>query len=319
MKLKITVILLFIYSASIGQTYESVIGEADGYYNGSEYQKSVEKYKEAFKIEQKSGSDFYNAACAASLSGDRTLALKWLNLAFKNGWSDVRHLKTDTDLASLHNTRQWNKLVIKMQKEADKEEANYDKPLQAALLAIYDDDQLIRQQFVSAQNEFGYQSKQVDSLGRIMEYKDSINLSKVTKILDENGWIGADKIGGKANQTLFLVIQHADLKTQQKYLPMMREAVKNKKAGSSSLALLEDRVALGEGRRQIYGSQIGYDSETNKNFVLPLEDPDNVDKRRAGVGLGALADYVKNWDIIWNVEEYKKQLPLIEEKLKIRN
>lgn len=94
----------------------------------------------------------------------------------------------------------------------------------------------------------------------------------------------------------------------------MREAVKNKKASGSSLALLEDRVALGEGKRQIFGSQIGRDTETGKYFVLPLEDPDNVDKKRAEVGLGLLADYVKRWQIEWNVEEYKRQLPEIEAK-----
>jgi hypothetical protein len=149
-----------------------------------------------------------------------------------------------------------------------------------------------------------------------MMHKDSINLGKVTEILDKYGWVGVDKVGGQANQTLFLVIQHSDLKTQQKYLPMMREAVKNNNASSSSLALLEDRVALGEGKKQIYGSQIGYDNETNTEYVLPLEDPDNVDKRRATVGLGPLADYVKRWNIIWNIEEYKKQLPEIEAKSK---
>jgi hypothetical protein len=203
-----------------------------------------------------------------------------------------------------------------MQKIVDVKEANLDKPLQAELLAIYEDDQGIRRTFIKAQKDYGFQSKIVDSLGRIMMHKDSVNLIKVTKILDKHGWVGADKVGGQANQTLFLVIQHSDLPTQQKYLPMMREAVKNKNASSSALALLEDRVALGEGKKQIYGSQIGFDKETNTNYVLPLEDPDTVDQRRASVGLGLLADYVKNWNIVWNVEEYKKQLPELEAKSK---
>jgi hypothetical protein len=75
---------------------------------------------------------------------------------------------------------------------------------------------------------------------------------------------------------------------------------------------LEDRVAIGEGKQQIYGSQIGYDMKTNKTYVLPLIDPDNVDKRRAKVGLGLMSDYVKHWDMIWDVEEYKRQLPNLE-------
>ncbi|WP_310586204.1 DUF6624 domain-containing protein [Emticicia oligotrophica] len=143
-------------------------------------------------------------------------------------------------------------------------------------------------------------------------YRDSINLIKIVNILDTKGWVGADKVGGQANQTLFLVIQHADLATQQKYLPMMRDAVKKGNANANSLALLEDRVALGEGRKQIYGSQIGRNEKTQAFYVLPLEDPDNVDKRRAEVGLPPMAEYVKNWDITWDVEAYKKQLPEIE-------
>jgi len=316
MKLKFLTLLLFTCSFAFGQDYKSILAEADRLYNSKEYEKSVSKYKEAFKIEQKKAGDLYNAGCSASLLGDKKLAFEWLNLAFKNGWTNIKHLKTDTDLTALHDSKKWNKLLTAMQKEVDKKEANYDKPLQAKLLAIFDDDQVIRQQFISAQKEFGYQSKQVDSLGKIMSYKDSINLIKVTEILDKNGWVGTDKIGGQANQTLFLVIQHSDLKTQQKYLPMMREAVKNKNANGSALALLEDRVGLGEGKRQVYGSQIGQDNETQKHYVLPLDDPDNVDKRRAEVGLGPLADYVKRWDIIWNVEEYKKLLPEIEAKQK---
>lgn len=316
MKATFTTILLFLFSLSFAQNYKSLVSEADALYKNKDYKKSVEKYTEAFKIEQKSGSDFYNAACSAALLGKKKVAFEWLQLALDKGWINVRHLKTDTDLDALHNDKKWLPFVNEMQKIVDVKEANLDKPLQAELLAIYEDDQGIRRTFIKAQKDYGYQSKIVDSLGRIMMQKDSVNLIKVTKILDKHGWVGADKVGGQANQTLFLVIQHSDLTTQQKYLPMMREAVKNKNASSSALALLEDRVALGEGKKQIYGSQIGFDKETNTNYVLPLEDPDTVDQRRASVGLGLLADYVKNWNIVWNVEEYKKQLPELEAKSK---
>jgi len=53
----------------------------------------------------------------------------------------------------------------------------------------------------------------------------------------------------------------------------MREAVNNGKARADQLDLLEDRVALKEGRRQIYGSQLAMDPITKKTYVCPLEDP----------------------------------------------
>jgi hypothetical protein len=110
------------------------------------------------------------------------------------------------------------------------------------------------------------------------------------------------------------VIQHAGIKIQEKYLPMMRDAVIKGNARAGSLALLEDRVALRRGGKQIYGSQITRDDKTGKYYVMPLEDPDNVDKRRQQVGLGPLKDYVSEWGIIWNVGDYKRFLLEIETK-----
>jgi len=316
MKKNLTILLFLVSSIAYAQDYKTLISKANSFYISKNYTQSVTVYKQAFAIQKKSRNDLYNAACSAALAGDKKLAFQWLTLAFKNGWTNLSHLKSDADLTTLHGSKKWGKLIATMQKDADKREVNYDKPLQAELLQIYEEDQKYRQQINGIADKHGYDSKEMKDLWTIINEKDSINLIKIKAVLDKSGWVGPDKIGEQANQTLFLVIQHSDQATQQKYLPMMREAVKNKNASGSALALLEDRVALGEGKKQTYGSQIGRDKETGKSYVLPLDDPDNVDKRRASVGLGPLADYVKRWNIDWNVEEYKKQLAEIEAKEK---
>ncbi|MFW5759262.1 MAG: DUF6624 domain-containing protein, partial [Bacteroidota bacterium] len=112
-----------------------------------------------------------------------------------------------------------------------------------------------------------------------------------------------------------LVIQHADLETQVEYLPLLQKAVKKENAKASSLALLEDRIALRQGKFQTYGSQIWTNPETGELFVAPLIDPENVDKRRAEVGLGTLSSYLKQWQLEWNVEGYLKKLPEYERLL----
>jgi hypothetical protein len=43
--------------------------------------------------------------------------------------------------------------------------------------------------------------------------------------------------------------------------------------------------------------------------VDPIVDVDHVDERRAQVGLQPMAEYLKNWNMSWNVEQYKKNLP----------
>ena len=85
MKATFTTILLFLFSLSFSQNYKSLVSEADALYKNKDYKKSVEKYTEAFKIEQKSGSDFYNAACSAALLGKKNVAFQWLQLALDKG------------------------------------------------------------------------------------------------------------------------------------------------------------------------------------------------------------------------------------------
>lgn len=313
MKKIIVVVFLTIFINSYSQKYDDLIEKADSCYQIKEYKLSTNLFKKAFKINSINPDDLYNGACSAALANDKKNAFIWLNWSIDNGWTNSNHLKTDSDLTNLYSNKGWDKITEKVQKKSDLLEASYDKPLQKELIEIYNEDQIIRHLYFDAQKKYGYQGKEVDSLGKIMMLKDSLNLIKVVKILDEKGWVGSNKVGGQANATLFLVIQHAYIKTQQKYLPMMKEAVKNGAADSSSLALLEDRVALREGRKQIYGSQVGTNPTTKKQYVLPLEDPDNVDKRRAEVGLGTLTEYVQNWNITWDVEQYKKDLPEIEE------
>jgi len=99
----------------------------------------------------------------------------------------------------------------------------------------------------------------------------------------------------------------------------MREVVKMGNARAGSLALLEDRVALRQGKRQIYGSQIGRDQKTGKHYVSPLIDPDNVDQRRKRVGLGSIADYVKMWNMTWDIEKHKERTINVEKEIEKKN
>jgi hypothetical protein len=177
----------------------------------------------------------------------------------------------------------------------------------ARLDSVYTDDQLYRRQEGAIQKQYGFNSKELQAAKKLRQEKDSVNLIKVCAILDQYGWLGPDAVGEQGNKTLFLVIQHSNQATQEKYLPMMKEAVKKGHARASSFALLQDRVATGQGKMQIYGSQVLKDS--TGNYVDPIEDVDNVDKRRAEVGLQPLAEYLKQWNITWSVEQYKKDLP----------
>jgi hypothetical protein len=103
---------------------------------------------------------------------------------------------------------------------------------------------------------------------------------------------------------------HSPLEMQLKYIPMMREAVKSKKADSYDLALLEDKILLRQGKKQLYGTYLV--NIDKKYYTAPLEDPENVDKRRVELGLSTLDEYLKNWGTRWDTRRYEEGLKEIE-------
>lgn len=180
--------------------------------------------------------------------------------------------------------------------------------LAKTLDSIYDEDQRYRRQMSSVAKQHGWESKEMEELWRVAGKADAANLKQVKMILEKYGWLGPKAIGEKGNSALFLVIQHADATTQAKYLPVMKAAYERGDAKGSQLALLIDRVALSNGQKQVYGSQVMQDPKTNKYQLSALEDPDHVNARRAKMGLGSIEDYLKQWDIVWDVEAFKKTM-----------
>ncbi len=303
-------------SPARAQTYHSLMAEASAHRTAKEHALAVAAFERAFTLPGAGirGQDFYVGACSAALAGQPELACDWLEKAAAAGWVNPQSLQGNPDLASLHELPRWAGIVATMKAGRKALDAKIDKPLRAQLRAVLAEDQKYRMQIGDVEKKSGRDSAEMKELWKTINAKDAENLAKVTAILDTRGWLGPDIVGSDGGSALFLVIQHADLKTQQKYLPMMRAAVQAKKAEGSSLALLVDRVALGEGRRQIYGSQVSIEPDTGKAYVLPLDDPDGVDARRAEVGLEPLADYVKNWGLVWDPVEYKRQLPELEKR-----
>jgi len=314
LSLFLVAILMSTFSFSQGTEYSKFILIADSLYKKGDYKNSAIEYSKAFETLGWKGysDDRYNAACSWALANEIDSAFFQLNiLAVKTKYKNYEHISSDEDLSNLHSDKRWNTLLTQIKSNKDDSEKNLDKELAAILDSVYYYDQYGRKQIKEVEAKYGWDSEQYKVLWKMIVEKDSLNLIAVKNILDTRGWLGEDVVGDKGNSALFLVIQHAEISTQEKYLPMMRDAVKNGKASASSLALLEDRVALRQGKKQIYGSQINRDLKTMQFYVAPLDDPDNVDKRRAEVGLQPLAEYLLNWEIKWDVEQYKKDLPEI--------
>lgn len=162
---------------------------------------------------------------------------------------------------------------------------------------------------------YGAEAELVKEQQAIYRKNHVVNEKKVKNILDTYGWPTKETIGEQGNLTICNVIQHSDNETRIKYLPLMRQAVKEEKLEPRFLVRAEDRIATEKGEPQMYGGQMKYYPETKSFNVWPIFDPKNVDKRRAEIGLGPIAPFLKNrFDFEWNLEEQIKRTEEFERK-----
>ncbi len=159
---------------------------------------------------------------------------------------------------------------------------NFDlKAIKKELKAIYERDQKTRAHGDSA---------------KFMHYIDSCNQVQITTLIEKYGWMGKSLVGEGYNQAFFLVIQHADLATQKKYFPLFQQSVEEGESKASDMAMMQDRILMREGKKQIYGSQVVFNKTGGQEFY-PIEDEKNVNIRRKKVGLQPIEDYAKYFGI----------------------
>ena len=164
-------------------------------------------------------------------------------------------------------------------------------------------------------NIYGAESKEAEVYQKEYRKNHTLNIKKIKKILDKYDWPELTQMGEQGNRTICNVLQHADQKTREHYIPLMKQAVLDKKLEPRFLVRAEDRIATDKGELQIYGGQMKYYPETKSFNVWPVYDPVNIDKRRAEIGLDPIAEFLKNrFDFEWNLEEQIKRTEEFENK-----
>jgi adenylate cyclase class IV len=101
----------------------------------------------------------------------------------------------------------------------------------------------------------------------------------------------------KKVQTIFgYLVQHCDKypEFQKKVLKAMNKEVLKRNADPNNYAYLYDRVKVNAGEKQMFGTQVTYETETTGRAIpkIGLVDSANVDKLRKEYTLQPLKDYL---------------------------
>ncbi|MGV3613802.1 MAG: DUF6624 domain-containing protein [Fimbriimonas sp.] len=121
---------------------------------------------------------------------------------------------------------------------------------------------------------------------------DRANTAWLKSVVDRIGWPGIPEVGTEGAECAWTLVQHADRDRpfQRQCLDLMRAKMATGEVEKRAVAYLTDRVLVGAGERQIYGTQMM--SDGNGGWIpRPVEDPDNLEQRRAEAGLETMAEY----------------------------
>src|SRR3954471_17989359 len=120
------------------------------------------------------------------------------------------------------------------------------------------------------------------------------NLEWMRLVLAQYGWPGRRLVGDEGAHGAWLLLEHCDCETarQRPAMQLLETAVRDNDASRRDLAYLTDRVRAAEGRLQVYGTQLQYDSRGCAS-PKPSEEPAQLDVRRASVRLEPVAPYVQ--------------------------
>ena len=126
-----------------------------------------------------------------------------------------------------------------------------------------------------------------------MEKLHNKNAKLLNEIIDTIGYPTIDKVGKKASEATWLIIQHSigQPTFMKKCVKLLENAVKENKANPKNLAYLTDRIAVFEGRLQFYGTSYDWD-ENGKLSPKPYDDVTKVNQRRKSIGLNTMEEQI---------------------------
>lgn len=123
---------------------------------------------------------------------------------------------------------------------------------------------------------------------------DEANQKAVLEMLPPEGWFTISRYGKEASRAAFLIVQHGNVELWRRFVPVLEPLAAKGEVEPSQFALMYDRLETTEGRKQRYGSQMR--CKAGKWVPDPIENPEELDARRAKLGMEPYASYLsKNY------------------------
>ena len=135
----------------------------------------------------------------------------------------------------------------------------------------------------------------IDSMNIELDNEIKKNCDIIKKYYKKYSFPGLKENGKEVSTNFWLLVQHSDhdVVFQEQVLKSMKKELKHKNASSSNYAYLCDRVLKNKGEKQLYGTQISWD--TGSPLPYSLKYPEKVDAMRKKMELEPIKEYLDSF------------------------
>lgn len=294
---KIIVVFLWVFSTNYSRAQDSILIEyiespVDSFLAIGDVQGGISFYS---AIDNKDVFEVYDFSKLLALNKNLDSAFYYLNIAVKE--ERTFNPCADPAFLSLIGDKRWIDIEKAVVNNAKFIEGNFTNDSLALklwhMLAL---DQAYYFEMNIVKNKIGKANLVFQTFIEIKKVINAKNLQLLKNIMQEFGWPAPLAVGSTGSMAAFLVIQHSDdLKAQKEVLAILLHSCESNEIDCRNYAYLYDRIAVNEGKSQLYGTQVIFKEETKKYELLPVENIEGLENRRKKFHLEPIRDYLNSF------------------------
>jgi hypothetical protein len=255
-----------------------LIKRADSLTEIRSYRAAAGLYFKAFSKSPDCVTNAYlvRAAKVALRSGMVDSTFKALNYIInRKGRTVYASILSEPEFLKLKNDPRWARIKYSS--------IQYLPAVEVELNALQKERRLLDEKMQIISRNKGINSPDYKVIKDTIQKLDAVNSFKIESIIRTYGWPGVDQIEEGGERSLLYLYQTLGFNDQKKYYPFLAEGFRSGTIDAVNYAAMSDKIAFRDKREQIYGTQLG-----NDKHLLPFENPDSVNFRRASIGLPPL-------------------------------
>lgn len=289
--LLVTIFFGNINKLSSSNYYHDYIDMAERMFKNEHYKLSANYYDSAFLRYEGYKKHLFDAALCNSFLGNKEKTYSFLIKAIEMRFYDKQMITNNKSILKCLGKKRIDEIISKIEVEETNHNLGINDSLRDVLNHLFYIDQRLRKVVGIYEEKYSdNQHPEIRKLWDRIKFMDSIKVYDLINIIEKFGYPGISLVGEDGNHAARLILNHANYKIQEKYLPLLKESCEKGDSKWVDYAFIYDRIKTSKREKVKYGCSYYYDKGLN-SYIHYAEDKNCMNYYREQVGLPPLEGY----------------------------